>query len=139
MGKKLTKLKAVNSQPNKLTNQTSAKRQPNKLTSDENLTRVFKISICEQLDNRYCFKDLNREALKSLHAFIDETVGKKLTISQTEDLFLRTKGQVVQNINGRDLIHFGKNRNPFRIFGYYNSDGYFNIIRIDPKHNTNKD
>lgn len=139
MGKKLTKLKAVNSQPNKLTNQTSAERQPNKLTSDKNIKKEFKISICEQLDNGYCFKNLKSEALRNLHSFIDETVGKKLTISETEGLFLRTKGQVVQKINGRDLIHFGKDRKPFRIFGYYNSEGYFNITRIDPNHNTNKD
>lgn len=98
----------------------------------------FKIAICEQLDNNFCFKDLKNSDIKHLHKFIDETIGKNLTISKVDKLYLRTKGQIQQEISGREVIHYGKNNQPFRIFGYYNSDGYFNITRIDPKHKTHK-
>ncbi|MBN2959205.1 MAG: hypothetical protein JTJ17_06050 [Streptococcus gordonii] len=122
-------------------NLTDKKRAPSKqgtrLTNSKNET-PFKLAICEQLDNKFCFKNLTSEDIKSLHRFIDDTVGKSLTISKVDNLFLRTKGTVTQNINGRDVVHYGKNNNPFRIFGYYNQDGYFNITRIDPKHKTNK-
>ncbi|MEW4353817.1 MAG6450 family protein [Streptococcus pneumoniae] len=138
MGKNLTKVTSVKSQPNRLTDRNSAVSQPNKLTDDKNTNKEFKISICEQLDNGYSFKNLTKESLKNLHTFIDETVGKNLTISKTEKLYLRTKGEVKQTIAGREVIHFGKDMKAFRIFGYYNNDGYFNITRIDFKHNTNK-
>ncbi|MCW0945145.1 MULTISPECIES: MAG6450 family protein [Streptococcus] len=108
-----------------------------RLTNSKNET-LFKLAICEQLDNNFCFKDLKNPDIKHLHKFIDETIGKNLTISIVDKLYLRTKGQIQQEINGRDVIHYGKDNQPFRIFGYYNSDGYFNITRIDPKHKTHK-
>lgn len=138
MGKKLTRANTAKSQANQLTNKNFATGQPSKLTTNNNIDRIFKISICEQLDNNYCFKDLSKEALKSFHTFIDDTVGQKLTISVVEKMYLRTKGGAKQLVNGRELIHFGKDKKPFRIFGYYNNDGYFSITRIDPKHKTNK-
>ena len=65
-----------------------------------------------------------------------------MTISQVESEFLRTKGKVSEReiIAGveREIFHLGKNRNKFRIFGYYNEDGYFVIHRIDPKHQYHK-
>ena len=126
---------------NFLKNLTNKKRVSSKqgarLTNSKNET-PFKIAICEQLDNNFCFKNLTSADIKSLHRFIDDTVGRSLTISKVDNLFLRTKGAVKQNINGRDVVHYGKNKSPFRIFGYYNQDGYFNITRIDPKHKTNK-
>ncbi len=98
---------------------------------------LFKIAICEQLDNNFCFKHLKSGDLKAFHSFIDETVGKQLTISEVDKLFLRTRGSVKQEVNGKEVIHYGKDRKPFRVFGYYNSDSYFVITRIDPKHKTN--
>ncbi|KKW61450.1 hypothetical protein AAK27_277 [Mycoplasma capricolum subsp. capricolum] len=31
-------------------------------------------------------------------------------------------------------IHLGKDRNPFRLFGYLNKDNYFVLTKIDPNH-----
>lgn len=101
---------------------------------------VFKIAISRQLDNNFCFKDLDRSGLKGFHNFIDETIGKGLTISQVDKMFKRTQGPVEKiNINGQDfdLMHYGKDQKPFRLFGYY-LDGFFHIVKIDPKHKTHK-
>nr|DAS19763.1 MAG TPA: hypothetical protein [Caudoviricetes sp.] len=106
------------------------------LTTLQNIP--FKISISRQLDNNFAFKDLKPADLKALHNFISQTIGEKLTITEVDKLFLRTKGGVTQNINNEDVIHYGKDRTKFRVFGYYNSENYFNITRIDPKHETNK-
>ena len=88
----------------------------------------FKFSISEQLDNNFAFKDLKAADIKALHNFIDITIGKKLTITQVDKLYLRTKGGVTQTINNKDVVHYGKD---------CNSENYFNITRIDPKHKTN--
>lgn len=121
----------------KLTNSTSAPSNGGKQLT-RGTGKPFKIAICEQLDNDFCFKKLKPSDLKEFHNFIDETVEKKLTISQVDALFLRKKGDIKQDINGREVFHYGKDRKPFRVFGYYNEDGYFNVTRIDPKHKTNK-
>lgn len=104
----------------------------------------FKMCIQESLDNNYCFKCMDKASLRALDSFITETVDKRLSITEVDSLFLRTKGHG-QNyeeitINGitRQVFHYGKNRNPFRIFGYYNEEGYLVIYRIDPKHKTHK-
>lgn len=125
-----------------LTNQTSTEE-----SDFQPLTKVptlpFKMSIEHGLDNKYQFKDMNPKGIKELHRFIDETIAKGLSISQVESMFLRTRGLakslVTQEINGvkRDVVHFGKDRQPFRIFGYYNSQ-HFVITRIDCNHATNK-
>lgn len=125
MGKKLTNF--------------NKKQQTGQAVLTDRTANIFKISICEQLDNNYCFKKLKPEDMKQLHAFIDETVGKQLTISLVDQLFLRTKGQVTEkDKQGRAICHYGKDSQPFRIFGYYNTDGYFNITKIDPKHRVHK-
>lgn len=99
---------------------------------------LFKIAICEPLDNGYCFKKLCKNSSKELQNFIDETIGKSLTVTKVDKLYLRKKGEVKREINGRELIHYGKDRKKFRIFGYYNNDGYFVVVRIDPNHRTDK-
>ena len=82
--------------------------------------------------------------MRNLHSFMENTIGKNLTISEVEKLFLRTKGDVFSNevINGleRKIIHFGKDRHSFRIHGYYNEKNnfYFVICKIDPNHKVNK-
>lgn len=121
----------------KLTNQVTPRVDGNrKLANLKSLE--FKLAISEQLENKYCFKDLRPSDIKIFHNFLDETVGKKLTITEVDSLFLRTKGGPKQEINGRDVVHYGKGRQSFRIFGYYNQDGYFTITRIDPRHKINK-
>ncbi|HEL0808108.1 TPA: hypothetical protein TVK02_000377 [Streptococcus equi subsp. zooepidemicus] len=121
---------------NKLTQTTTNKSVGTLLINK--VDRPFQISICNQLDNNFCFKDLKVSDLKLFHKFIDETVGKNLSISEVDSLFLRTKGPVKQHRDGRDIVHYGKDRTPFRVHGYFNSDGYFNITRIDPRHKTHK-
>ena len=120
----------------KLTDRNQA--EPNKGTRLTTVKETFKISLCKQLDNGFDFKTLKNGAIKSFHTFLDRTVDKNLTISEVDSLYLRTRGNIKQNINGIDVIHYGIDNTAFRIFGYYNQDGYFNITRIDPNHRTNK-
>ncbi|WP_376699899.1 MAG6450 family protein [Listeria innocua] len=56
-------------------------------------------------------------------------------------MFLRTKGpKETAFIKGekRTINYYGKNMNPFRIHGYYSSNGYFVITKIDPNHDVHK-
>jgi hypothetical protein len=104
----------------------------------------FRFCIQECLDNKYCFKKMDKGSLKELDKFIAETAGKNLSITEVDKLFLRTKGRGSNyeevEINGikREVYHYGKDQNPFRVFGYYNEDGYLVIYRIDPKHKSHK-
>lgn len=99
---------------------------------------LFKLCIDDCLENGYSFQKMNRAGLKDLDDFINQTIGKNLTISQVDKMFLRTKGsvKVTEKIKGikRDILHYGKNRKTFRVHGYYNENGYFVLTQIDPKH-----
>lgn len=123
----------------KLTNKNKNESKANKLTRVQNIE--FKIAIAHSLENRYCFKDLKREGLIAFNAFIEATVGRKLTISQVDKLFLRKRGDVKQTLSvqgvQKEVVHYGKDRTSFRIFGYYNSDGYFVLTHIDQNHKIN--
>lgn len=125
--------------PKQLTNNVSKEKNGTKLSKDE---LRFKIAITGNLFNDYDFKKLKKESNKTFHTFLDETVGKQLSITSVESLFLKTKGKPsfkeVVNGKDRDVFHFGKKNTKFRIFGYYNDDGYFVICRIDPNHNFQK-
>ena len=103
----------------------------------------FKIALESKIDKGYCFSKLKEKHLKDFQNFLDQTVYKNLTISEVDKLFLRTKGKVksVQKICGvkRDVVHYGKDKKPFRIHGYYNDDGYFVIYKIDPSHSVHKE
>lgn len=120
------------------------KQNKSQTQTNSKLTRVqgypFKIAISRQLDNNFCIKDLDKRGIRELHNFIDETVGKNLNISQVDKLYKRTRGPVEKIVvNGQtfELMHYGKDGKPFRVFGYY-SEQYFHITRIDPKHRTHK-
>lgn len=101
---------------------------------------LFRVCIDSPLDNGCELKDLSREQLKELHRFISDTVYKKLTVSQVDAEYLRKQGLSAPPLKrgSIDLVHYGKDRTAFRIFGYYNADGYFSICRIDGSHKTNK-
>lgn len=103
---------------------------------------IFRIAICGMLENSFDFKKMNSSSGRSFHEFIGETVGKSLTVKQVDLLYLRTKGTVaeIKTVHGkpRTILHYGKNRKPFRVFGYYNEDGYFTLTRLDPRHRTHK-
>ena len=140
----------------KLTNkQNNAYKRPQRLTDkkevddtrSKNLVKnpkekAFKFALTGSLDNEYCFKKLRPDHVKEFHRFIDGILSKRLTISQVDNLFLRTKGKVIakEEIFGkeRDIIHYGKKNSPFRIHGYLNDDGYLVICKIDPNHKVNK-
>lgn len=126
----------------KLTDKTQSSNRCRGSQLTRKQSNKFKIGICGSLENDYCFKKLKQNNIKSFHGFIESTVGKNLTITQVDNLYLRTKGKVTEkmSIHGseRSIIHYGQNRKSFRIFGYYNSDAYFIITRIDPNHKTHK-
>ncbi|MBR1628235.1 MAG: hypothetical protein IJ679_03070 [Lachnospiraceae bacterium] len=107
-----------------------------------NQERKFLISIEDKLDNGFEFKDADQADIKELHRFIAETVYKGLTITEVDKLYLRKRGlgkSMQMNRDGKEIIHYGKPRSKFRLFGYYNEKTYFVICRIDGKHKTHED
>ncbi|MGV8957632.1 MAG6450 family protein [Lactococcus lactis] len=132
----------VDQVPQKLTNTgVNSDIRLKKLVSSWN-EKSFKFALTGSLDNEFCFKKLKPNHIKEFHKFIDEILSKRLTISQVDKLFLRTKGKVIEKeqIFGkeRDILHYGKNNSSFRIHGYLNDDGYFVICKIDPNHKVHK-
>ena len=121
-------------------------RSPTKVEKGSRLNideAKFKIALECKLHNNYCFKKLKQSEIKGFHIFLEETVYKNLTITQVDKLYLRTKGDVLEEVEidgeKRTIVHYGKDRKPFMVFGYYNYEGYFVIYRIDPKHNVHKE
>ena len=102
--------------------------------------QIFRIAIETKLDNGYEFKDMTQAHVKELHRFISDTVYKGLTILEVDKQYLRKEGlsdaPPVKYKGDIELIHYGKDRNAFRIYGYYNADNYFVICRIDGAHQT---
>ena len=54
---------------------------------------VFKVALEDNIDKKYCFSKLKENHIKTFQRFLDQTVYKQLTISETDNLFLRTKGK----------------------------------------------
>ncbi|WP_434324887.1 MAG6450 family protein [Mycoplasma capricolum] len=50
-----------------------------------------------------------------------------------EHILSHLKKRWVKQLEIRE-IHLGKDRNPFRLFGYLNKDNYFVLTKIDPNH-----
>lgn len=140
MAKKLTNKKVLNEPATRLTNQNVAHRQITPLTSDKRSSVKFKLAIDHTLENGYTFKKLKSAGLKHFSEFLVSTVGKGLTITEVESLYLRTKGPhgaknlETANHAKREMLHFGKSQ--FRLHGYYEND-YFVVHRIDPEHKYN--
>lgn len=105
--------------------------------------RKFKLAFGTELENKFCFKTKDSKSVTSgLHKFLERTVYKGLTITEVDKLFLRTKGPVKSELPVKEgqleIMHYGFNNAPFRLFGFYDMNGYFNITKIDPKHETHK-
>lgn len=101
----------------------------------------FRIVFEVKLDKGYELKDMTRPHMTEFHRFLCDTVYKGLTITEVDKLYLRKAGlskAPATKSHGMELMHYGKDRNPFRIFGYYNMDGYFVICRIDGSHQTHE-
>lgn len=103
--------------------------------------RPFKIVFEVKLDNGFEIKDMTQRHVAEFHRFVADTVYKGLTVAEVDRLFLRKEGlsdapEVMSH--GMELVHYGKAANPFRIFGYYNDEGYFVVCRIDGSHQTHK-
>lgn len=138
--RKLTNNIYANSQTDKLTSWNNAQAKPAPLTSDRRSSVKFKLVIDHTLDNEYTFKKMKPDGLKDFSSFLTHTIGRGLTITEVEDLYLRTDGPKgagnTEKINSisRTTYHFGNGgHNKFRIHGYYEND-YFVVHRIDPKH-----
>lgn len=70
--------------PAKLTDKTDkGNSEPSLLLTNRN-SILFRMSIEHSLENGYDFKKLNSNSLKDLHTFIENTIGKNLTISEVE-------------------------------------------------------
>jgi len=112
-------------------------KESNALTLSKRPDR-FKVAITRKLTNGYEVKDMDVSDIKELHRFLSETVYKELTVSEVERRYLRKKDSNIDEGEAENIIHYGKNGSTFRLFGYYNIDGYFVITRIDGKHKTHK-
>lgn len=122
----------------KLTNSNQESFQGERLANVKQMP--FKVSIEHSLTNNFCFKDLKQADIKVFHKFIEDTVGKGSTITTVESQFKRDRGpKETIEVSGTDyeFVHLGKDRNPFRVFGYFKGE-YFVLCRIDPKHKTHK-
>ena len=101
--------------------------------------RPFRIVFEVKLDNGYEVKDMTKKHISEFHRFLSDTVYKGLSVLEVDKLYLRKEGLSNAPLimsNGKELCHYGKARNAFRIYGYYNADGYFVICRIDGGHET---
>ena len=126
----------MNKITSKILQHNTSKTKGTRLSKDE---VKFKIVFEVKLDNGFEIKDMKQQHTQDFHKFLSDTIYKNLTISQVETLFLRKQGDApAVKSHNEELLHFGKSSKPFRIFGYYNSDGYFVICRIDGAHETNK-
>ncbi|WP_057745728.1 MAG6450 family protein [Liquorilactobacillus capillatus] len=138
----MTKKRRGSKKSKKLTDKNKADntRGSGLLTSKENRTVLFKFAISEKLDSGFMFKDMKYSEYKDFCNFVSITVNKGLSITEVNKLLLRTEGphgpknEEIFNDCKRKMFHLGKDRTKFRIHGYYNSDDYFVICRIDPKH-----
>ena len=99
----------------------------------------FRIAIEEKLENGFEIKDMDKSDVDNLHRFINETVGKRMSISQVDHRYLRKKDSNLNDAGGKNIIHYGHDGSTFRVFGYYNNAGYFVLTRIDGKHKTHRD
>lgn len=104
---------------------------------DSPFVMAFKVPLM----NGYEIKDMRERDKKELQRFLEDTVYKGLTISQVDKLYLRKQGLADAppvKYKDMELYHYGKDNNPFRVFGYYDQNKYFIICRIDGKHNTHR-
>lgn len=143
MSKKLTKIKKsqLREKGSFLTTKVKVdKNSGSTLTFNKDV--LFKISLDTKLDNSYNFSKMNKKALRELDHFIEQTTHRNLTISEVENMFLRRKGNPFEEeiINGKKqkVIHLGKDKKSFRIFGFYDENGEFVVYRLDPRHKKHK-
>jgi len=110
------------------------------LTTKARRQLPFKLILEAQLDRHFSFKQLKTQDSRQFDLFLTKTIGRGLTITETETLFLRTMGphgaKHVEQYNDvdQDVIHFSNGTRDFRVHGYYNHLGYFVLVRIDPHH-----
>jgi len=92
----------------------------------------FKLCFQKSLDSQYNFKKMKQSGIKDLHNFIENTVGKGLSISEVDQLYLRKRGIALS-----DEVHYGKNRHSFRLHGQF-IESHFVVSKIDCNHDVNK-
>jgi hypothetical protein len=100
------------------------------------LTRVqsmpFKLCFQKPLDSQFSFKKMKQSGIRDLHNFIENTIGKGLSISDVDKLYLRKRG-----IGLSDEVHYGRDRHSFRIHGQF-IESHFVVSKIDCNHDVNK-
>lgn len=111
-------------------------RNDSSLSGSVPLTRVqslpFKLCFQKSLENQFNFKKMKQNGIKDLHDFIENTIGKELSISEVDQLYLRKRG-----IRSGEEVHYGKDKHPFRLHGQY-IEGHFVVSKIDCNHEVNK-
>jgi len=101
----------------------------------------FKLALESKLDRQFDFKKLKTQDIREFDRFLTKTIGRRLTVTEVETLFLRTTGphgaKHFEQVNGiaQIVFHFSNGTRDFRVHGYYNQLGYLVVIRIDPHHN----
>ncbi|MCH4123047.1 MAG: hypothetical protein LKH74_02670 [Levilactobacillus sp.] len=128
-----------------LTEQTTSPlgKVPRLLAPDDRTSLRFKLALPELLQAPYTFEKMKVGDIREFSIFLKKTVGKNLTISQVEALYLRKDGphgaKNKEKIHDEDrlTVHFDNGKRDFRIHGYYDELGYFCVCRIDPHHRYN--
>lgn len=123
--------------PEHLAKTTTSEPSPQRL---DRVSVSFRMAIETSLEKRYCFDKINNnQGHKEFQRFIDETIGKNLSISKVDKLFGRPNDKCEKHTIGDtefDVVHYGKDRKAFRVHGYYNINGYFVILKLDTNHNV---
>lgn len=116
-------------------------KTPDEATTPQRLDTskvYFKMAIETSIEKNYCFDKIsNNQGHKEFQRFINETVGKKLTISSVDELFGRPDDKADKHSIGDtefNVVHYGKDAKAFRVHGFYNIQGYFVILRLDTNH-----
>jgi hypothetical protein len=91
--------------------------------------RPFVIAFRRTLEKGYKLDDLQIADLKRMQAFFD--AASQMTVDQIDARY-RRRADPKDIVDGQQVQHYGRD-DGFRIHGIY-TDGYFEVIRIDPNH-----
>lgn len=100
-----------------------------KLTQAQNREVPFELCFKYPLENGYTFKELTHDNVDEFQRFLNKV--SQMTVTQVDKLFSR-KPDSRDSYNGMQVYHYEVTK-VFRIH-VVNEEGYYKVIRLDPKH-----
>lgn len=104
-----------------------------KLTQQQHREVRFELCFKYPLENGYTFKELTLENVRQFQVFLNKV--SQMTVTQVDKLYAR-KPDTNDTYKGRQVYHYEVTE-VFRIH-VINEEGYYKIIRLDPKHKVHK-